>query len=143
MANKSSAQGVCGPGAEVVHRGSLHSQACSAGSWWVRAWGCLRVLRVAHVSLLTRRDDTESFSVLGPTWPPSQALCPYTLAPGHLPGVEEGCPFIHSAANSAKVGSAHVGLVTQRKRQMDAESCRKMTVSFSYEQRLWLHSQCY
>lgn len=45
-----------GPKAEVVHRASLHSQACPVGRWWV--WGLrealegadLMVLRVAIVS---------------------------------------------------------------------------------------------
>lgn len=77
---------------------------------------------MAIVSLLTRRDNTEGPSVLVPTWPPARALCPYTLAPGQLPGVEEGCPFIYSAANSAKASSAHVGPVTQRERKTDGET---------------------
>lgn len=46
----------------------------------------LTVLRVAIVSLPTSRDYTESLSILVPTWPPSWALCLYTLAPGHLHG---------------------------------------------------------
>ena len=76
----------------------------------------LRVVRVAIAGPLTRRDYTESPSVLAPTWPPSQALCLHILALGHLPGVEEGCPFIHAVANSAKGSSAHMGLVTERER---------------------------
>lgn len=50
------------------------------------------------------------------------------------PWVEEGCSFIHSAANSAKVGSAHVGLATKRKRLMQRDKEGKATISLSHEQ---------
>lgn len=115
--------GVCGPGPRRCTEPPFTPRPARWAGGGCGARGKhLRVLRVATVSPLTRRDDTESLSVLVPTWPPSRALCPYTLAPGQFPGLEEGCPFIYSAANSAKASSAHVGPVTQRKRKTDGET---------------------
>lgn len=123
----------------MVHRASLHSQACLVGRW--RVWGVGEALegadrtglRVAIVSPLTRTGYTESLC------PPAHlahfmGAGPIRPGPEPSPRVEEGCPFIHSAANSAKVGSAHVGLVTQRKRAMQRDEEGKTTISLSQEQ---------
>ena len=71
------------------------------------------------------RDYTERLSVPAPTWPPLQAPCLHTLALGHLPGVGGRMSFDSSAANAAKVGSAHVGLEMQRKRRREMKKERQ------------------
>ena len=111
-----------GPKAEVVHRASLHSQACPVGRWWV--WVPREALEGADLVVLTvAAVGTRAWQRLhrAPQCPDTH-LAPFTgTVPTHTgtgPSLWGGgrMSFIHSAANSAKVGSAHVGLVIQRKR---------------------------
>lgn len=118
-----------GPEAEAVHRASLHSQAHPLGRWWARGlgeapeWVDLMVLRVATVSPRAWRRLHREPQCPGAHLAPFTGPVPAHTGAGPSPWGGGGkTPFIHSAANSAKVGSAHVGLVTQGKR----DGCREM-----------------
>lgn len=109
------------------------------GGWGKRCGGAdWTVLRAAVVGPLTQQRPHRAPQCPGRPPGPLHRHC--ARAHWHWaisPGRGERCLFIHSAAGSAKVGSAHAGLDTRRKRQMQRDEAGKTAVSLMSMASAW------